>query len=149
MCAYLYIVIKVRFKDSTYRVSESDGLVQPVLLFNNPSSTDITVHIRNTDNNATGKVIHIIQLHHIISIIGLDYNSGSYEILFTAGQTKVSFNISIFEDEIKDDNEIFTITIIKKMLPDRVSAGNPSTSTVIIADVTSKNLFKSLAILYV
>ena len=145
MCAYLYIVIKVRFKDSTYRVSESDGLVQPVLLFNNPSSTDITVHIRNIDNNATGKVIHIIQLNHIMSTIGKDYNSGSYEILFTAGQTKVSFNISIFEDEIKDDNEMFTLTIFKTMLPDRVSAGNPSTSTVIIADTTGQYLFKPVS----
>ena len=79
-----------------------------------------------------------------MSTIGMDYDSGSYEILFTAGQTKVSFNISIFEDETKDDNEIFTLTIISKMLPDRVSAGNPSTSTVIIADTTGENLFKSV-----
>ena len=71
-----------------------------------------------------------------MSTIGKDYSSGSYEILFTAGQTNVSFNISIFEDYSKDDNETFTLTIISKMLPDRVSAGNPNTSTVIIKDTT-------------
>ena len=79
-----------------------------------------------------------------MSRIRKDYNSGSYEILFTAGQTNVSFNINIFEDEIEDDNETFTLTIISKTLPDRVSTGNPSTSTVIIADTTGENLFKPL-----
>ena len=73
----------------------------------------------------------------------MDYNSGSYEILFAAGETSVSFNISIFEDETKDDNEMFVLTIINKMLPDRVSAGNPNMSTVIIADTTGESLFIS------
>ena len=63
-CTYIYIIIfvaiKVRFNDSTYRVSESDGLVQPVLLFSNPSSTDITVRVISTNNNATGKLNHIM-----------------------------------------------------------------------------------------
>ena len=83
----------------------------------------------------------------MMSTTGMDYNSGSYEILFTAGQTNVSFNISIFEDEIRDDHEIFTLTIISRILPDRISVGNPRTSTVIIADTTGENLFKSVAII--
>ena len=141
LCAYVLVAIKVRFNNSTYRVSESDGVVQPVVLFTNPSSTDITVHIMSTNNKIpTGKVNHIMQLHHMMSTTGMSYNPGSYEILFTAGQTNASFNISIFEDGIRDDNEMFTLTINSKMLPDRVSTGNPSTSTVIIADTTGEKL---------
>ena len=43
------------FNQSTYRVDEDDGPAQPVLVLSNPSSTDITVQVTNTDGSATGE----------------------------------------------------------------------------------------------
>ena len=49
------IVCTVNFEQSTYNVNEDDGPAQPVLLLSNPSSTDITVQVFNTNGSATGK----------------------------------------------------------------------------------------------
>ena len=48
-------MITVSFSQSTYSVNEDDGLVQPVLVLSNPSSTNITVQVRDTSNTATGE----------------------------------------------------------------------------------------------
>ena len=50
----IYIAIKVTFNQSTYSVNENDGPAQPVLVLSNPSSTDITVQVNDTQNTATG-----------------------------------------------------------------------------------------------
>ena len=47
--------ITIRFNQSSYSVDEDDGVVQPILVFSNPSSTNITVYVRNNSNNATGE----------------------------------------------------------------------------------------------
>ena len=49
------IAVTVSFSQSTYSVSEDDGSVQPVLVLSNPSSTDITVQVRDNSNTATGE----------------------------------------------------------------------------------------------
>ena len=46
--------ITVSFSQSTYSVNEDDGPVQLVLV-SNPSSTDITVQVRDNSNTATGE----------------------------------------------------------------------------------------------
>jgi len=38
-----------------YSVDEDDGPAQPVLVLSNPSSSDITVEVFNTDGSATGE----------------------------------------------------------------------------------------------
>jgi len=43
------------FNQSTYSVIKNAGPAQPVLVFSNPSSTDITVQVTNTDGSATGE----------------------------------------------------------------------------------------------
>ena len=43
------------FNQSTYNVGEGAGPGQPVLLLSNPSSTDITVQVRDNQNNATSE----------------------------------------------------------------------------------------------
>ena len=73
----------------------------------------------------------------------MDYQSGHYDVIFTAGQTSVSFNISIFEDDIRDYNEMFTL-IINKMLPNGVSKGSLSKATVTIVDTTGEIILKSV-----
>ena len=43
------------FNQSVYSVNEDAGPVLPVLVISNPSSTDITVQVTNTDGSATGE----------------------------------------------------------------------------------------------
>ena len=43
------------FKQSVYSVIEGAGPAQPVVVLSNPSSTDITVEVTNTDVSAIGK----------------------------------------------------------------------------------------------
>ena len=47
--------LSVNFSQSTYSVNEDDGVVQPVLVLSNQSSTNITVRVRDNSNNATGE----------------------------------------------------------------------------------------------
>ena len=42
------------FKSSTYQVTESDELAQPVLILSNPSSTNVTVQVTSKDKSAAG-----------------------------------------------------------------------------------------------
>jgi len=50
-----FIVTTVSFSQSTYNINEGAGAAQPVLVLSNPSSTDITVQVRDTENTATSK----------------------------------------------------------------------------------------------
>ena len=47
--------IIIRFDKLSYSVDEDSGVVQPVLVFNRQSSTNITVYVRDNSNNATGE----------------------------------------------------------------------------------------------
>ena len=58
--------------------------------------------------------------------------------MIPAGATMVPFNISIFDDNILEDNEDFGITIIPSSLPSGVSRGNPGTATVTIVNKDCK-----------
>ena len=48
------------FNQSMYSVNEDAGPAQPVLVISDPSSTDITVQVTNTDGSATGKYCSIL-----------------------------------------------------------------------------------------
>ena len=48
------------FNQSVYSVNEDAGPVQLVLVISNPSSTDITVQVTNTDRSATGEYCSIL-----------------------------------------------------------------------------------------
>ena len=43
------------FKKSVYRINEGARRVQPVLVLSNPSSSDITITVVNTDVTAYGE----------------------------------------------------------------------------------------------
>jgi len=45
----------VKFDQATYNVNEGAGPAQPVLVLSNPSSTDITVQVRDIQNTATSE----------------------------------------------------------------------------------------------
>ena len=48
------------FSETTYSVDEDDGLAQPGLILNNPSSTDTTVQVTSRDGSATGQYCSIL-----------------------------------------------------------------------------------------
>jgi len=68
----------------------------------------------------------------------VDYNSGPYSITFSAGVTSVTFDISINDDSILEDNENFMLTIDQSSLPTNVNRGNPGSATVTIVDNDGK-----------
>ena len=43
------------FSQSIYSVNENAGIVKPVLVLSNSSSTDITVQVNDTENRATSE----------------------------------------------------------------------------------------------
>jgi len=45
----------VTIEEITYGVDEDGGPAQPVLVLSNPSSTDITVRVEDTENTATSE----------------------------------------------------------------------------------------------
>ena len=63
----------------------------------------------------------------------MDYTSGPYSVILPAGVMSVPFNISLNDDNIFEDSEIFMLTI-KSSLPNGVMSGNPDQATVIIMD---------------
>ena len=79
---------------------------------------------------------------------GDDYHSGPYNITFPAGVTTVSFNISIHDDDMYEDDENFTLTINNNSLPDGIITGSPSTIIMIIKDDDSKRILIYIHILY-
>lgn len=69
---------------------------------------------------------------------GLDYNSGPYTVTFPAGITSVSFDVSVINDDILENNETFDLIIMSRSLPDKVTRGNLKMSTITIIDNDSK-----------
>jgi len=65
---------------------------------------------------------------------GVDYDSGPYSVMFTAGMTSVSFDVPINDDNILETNEDFTITINSSSLPNGVTRDSPGAATVTIMD---------------
>ena len=67
-----------------------------------------------------------------------DYTSGPYNIIFHAGDVLAEFNISISDDNIKQNNKSFILIIDPSSLPNYVSVGEPGNATVIVMDNDSK-----------
>jgi len=49
------LAITVSFIQSSYSINEDNGPAQPVLVLSNPSSTNITVQVKDTKNIATSE----------------------------------------------------------------------------------------------
>ena len=72
---------------------------------------------------------------------GVDYTFGPYNVTFTAGVASVSFNITIINDNVLEDNETFLLTIVSSSLSSQgflLTTGVYSEATVKIVDTTSK-----------
>jgi len=136
-----YLATTIAFSQSTYSVDEDDGPAQPVLVLSNPSSTDITVQVRDTQNTATSEYNNIIKNVNSSENTtgGVDYDSGPYTVTFPAGVTSVPFNVPIKDDNILENNEDFTLTIMRSSaLPDGVTRGSTSQATITIVDDDGK-----------
>ena len=68
----------------------------------------------------------------------MDYDSGPYNITFSAGTTSVPFSVSITDDDILEDNENFLLTVDLSLLPSNITASDPYQATVTIVDKDSK-----------
>ena len=130
----------VTFSQSMYNVSEGSGLVQPILLLNGSLSTNITVLVNSVNDTATGEWSNIITNISIKNVIGggVDYNSGPYSIKILAGANRMTFNISINNDNILEDNEEFSLIINNTSLPSCVITNSSGRSTVIVRDDDSE-----------
>ena len=123
------------FSNRTYSVDEDDGPAQPVLVLSNPSSTDITVQVRDDDDTATSEWTNIMIININSNLTGGDdYGPGIYTVVIPAGMTMVPFDISIVDDSILEGDEDFDIVIVPGTLPDDVTRGAPGRATVTIVD---------------
>ena len=52
---YNPIDITVMFSQSVYSANENAGLVKPILVLSNSSSTDIIIKVKDTENRATSE----------------------------------------------------------------------------------------------
>ena len=72
----------------------------------------------------------------------VDYDAGLYSVMFSAGEVRVSFNISITDDNILEVTEEFNLTIISNSLPTRIFNGSIKQTTVFIIDNDGKYQFE-------
>ena len=55
ICINCFVVITIQFSQSSYRVGEDNGVVQPILVLNTPLSVDFTVEVFATDVSTTSE----------------------------------------------------------------------------------------------
>ena len=130
--------ITVNFHQSKYIVNEKDQLLQPQVVLNESSSTNITVQIKSIDITATGKYMNIV-IKDVLTLYlltggGVDYNSGPYNVTFPAGVTSMSLNVTIINDNMLETTETFNLTIVGGSLPTNVTLGITDQTTVTIVN---------------
>jgi len=77
---------------------------------------------------------------NFVIILGRDYMSRKYTVVFVPNITEVSFNVPVFEDLIQEESEDFRLTITNRTQPRRVRIGQRSQATVTISDTTGELL---------
>ena len=131
----------MNFSHSTYSINEDSGPLQPLLVLSNPSSTNITVEVFNTNITALGMYCGIfdelLQVYYVTGG-GVDYESGPYTVVIPAGETRFPFAVPITDDDVLEGNENFNLTINASSLPNCVIVTNPYQATVTIVDNDGK-----------
>ena len=67
---------------------------------------------------------------------GDDYDLGPYYVTFAVDSIIISFNLTIIDDGILEDNEVFSVSIAS--ITNNHIVGIPSVAMVTIIDTTSK-----------
>ena len=126
---HYFIDIILRFNQTTYRINENDESFQPVIVLSNPSLTDITIQVIDSEISATSNITG-----------GGDYIPGPYNVTILAGHTSVSFDIPITDNNVVEEDKIFRLAIAPESLPYLVSRGNPGVAMVTIVNDDGKSL---------
>ena len=71
---------------------------------------------------------------YVCTYIGTDYHSGQYNVTIPAGSNSASFNISITDDSVFEQNEDFHLIIDQSSSLSGVIIGDPSRAVVNIFD---------------
>ena len=108
-----------------------------MLVLSSPSSTDITIQVTVKEDTAKSEYTNINNiLNRLVTLDGSDYGPGGpYNITIPAGQTNISFDISIIDDHVLEENKVFELIIIP---PTIIELGGPNRTTVTIVDDDGK-----------
>ena len=71
----------------------------------------------------------------------VDYMSGPYTVMFSAGETIASFDVSVINDNILESDEQFILIIDPSSLPRSIVVGIIDNSTITILDGEGRKLF--------
>ena len=101
----------------------------------------------NQQTSATGMYVHtlnfIIFNVHLCNcntkyIGGSDFIFVPHYILFPAGVERVTFNVTIIEDNILEHNESFSVGVDRLTPPSKITIGSSSHTTITILNDDSK-----------
>jgi len=81
-------------------------------------------------------------VHVCIYVADEDYDSGSFDVTFGAGDTSAEVSISITDDSIDEDSEVFGLVLTRKDdTPDLVEIVEPINAIGIIDDNDETGMF--------
>ena len=119
--------VTVSFASAAYTVAESDDS-------DTPDATENTVEVTVTlDADPERTVVIPIEKTNQGGATTADYSGVPENVTFEAGDTSRSFTFTAAHDTVDDDGESVLLSF-GATLPDGVSAGTPTTSTVNITD---------------
>ena len=116
--------VEVSFGEAAYTVAEGSEVPVTVELSADPERT-LTIQVMATVQGAA---------------TAGDYTAAS-SVTFTSGQTSRSFTLTATDDDIDDDGESVELSFGR--LPDRVTEGSPSETTVSLSDDDERELVLS------
>ena len=136
---HYFVDCSISFHQSFYNASENTGSVQVELVLSNPVSFDFTVIIHHRDKSAIGMIASMIMCTDnaklLMCVGGSDYDAGLYSITIPAGKIRVLFNITIINDNIREEIEWFELYIpTTQDLLDRIFFGENLTTNISIED---------------
>jgi len=132
---FFFLAITVTFSQAQYSfvedvVGKDSGNSQIELVFSNPSSFDIVVHVMWDDITTTG-----LNGSECVESDGTrDYLYGVSSVTFPANTILQFVNITICDDNVLEEDETFSVTIVSNSNPDNATNGSPDNVTVTIVD---------------
>ena len=147
-------MLTIGFNSTTYTVKESDGSVPLSIGVIKGVLEDVTVRIKliTISGSANGNLkllyaLFIMQLSLSFSA-SLDYDNMTMVLNFSSAVTMQTVNLSIFDDNVLENNEKFTV-VLELVSPEddgRVILQPNATVVSIILDNDSKHIIKYLLV---
>ena len=111
------VPVTVKFGSANYTVREG-GTVDVTVTLNRDPKREVTIPIETDDQNGAS---------------GADYSGVPSSVTFSSGDRSVTFRVTATQDEFDDDGESVKLSF-GAPLPNAVTAGTPSESTISITD---------------